>query len=640
MLVGRHRPTRLLRGLLVVVLLSGCASTAQKSAPPAENTSATTRTSALSTPAPIKTLPPKIKLLGLKDEPLANVSTYLALVDGRAPKRSAAELGRWEAQAEANIRNALSALGYYGPEIVRSETGRGAERTITYNIRIGDPVRVTALNIHIGGEAQHDAAFKKLLAKAPLKIKDKLHHGRYSDLLERLDELAQERGYFDAKFTRHRIDVDRAEFSAVITIDYQTGRRYRFGDVAFGATRLKPEKLRELLPFKADEPFERSKLERLQRRLEATNYFDWVLLDANAEDAKEHRIPVKVELKERKRWLYEFGAGLATDTGPRLLLGVENRMANDDGHRYGMRLAPSQSRSEANAFYSVPLDQLRGDELRFESNYLHTDDDLGISDVTSVRAERSLRLGDYGPLAQNLRFSYYLALQDERYALVGETARSSFLLMPGAKLSARQSNDALYPTAGYRWNAEARGAEQSLGSDLRFLQGRLDGKWLTQLFNKQRLILRANLGYTAIEGPDPLPVSCAETPPRGDCRAQSDFDNFPTSLRFTAGGDQSVRGYDYTSLGPTNRLGLNIGGKHLLAFSAEYDVKLSDNWLLASFVDSGNAFNDLNEYELKTGVGLGVRWLSPVGPIRLDLAHPLDDPDESFRIHFSMGPEL
>ena len=122
--------------------------------------------------------------------------------------------------------------------------------------------------------------------------------------------------------------------------------------------------------------------------------------------------------------------------------------------------------------------------------------------------------------------------------------------------------------------------------------------------------------------------------------ATNDFAAIPPSLRFFAGGDQSVRGYDYQSLSPRDSAGKRVGGRYLLVGSVEYQYPLAERWRLATFVDQGNAFDHLND-PLQTGVGIGLRWVSPVGPLRLDLAHALDDEQGSnFRIHFSMGPEL
>jgi len=100
-----------------------------------------------------------------------------------------------------------------------------------------------------------------------------------------------------------------------------------------------------------------------------------------------------------------------------------------------------------------------------------------------------------------------------------------------------------------------------------------------------------------------------------------------------------VRGYGYQRLGPTNADGEVIGGRHLLTGSVEYEIPLFGKWSAAAFVDSGNAYDAIDDFDPKTGVGLGIRWRSPIGPIRVDIAHPVDG-DENFRLHLTMGADL
>jgi translocation and assembly module TamA len=109
-------------------------------------------------------------------------------------------------------------------------------------------------------------------------------------------------------------------------------------------------------------------------------------------------------------------------------------------------------------------------------------------------------------------------------------------------------------------------------------------------------------------------------------------------VRFFAGGDNSVRGYKFESLGPEDETGKVIGGSGLLTASFEYEHPLINRWSIAVFVDSGNAFTG-SRFEPKTGAGVGARWQSPLGPVRIDLAFPLDD-DEDARLHVSLGPDL
>jgi translocation and assembly module TamA len=173
----------------------------------------------------------------------------------------------------------------------------------------------------------------------------------------------------------------------------------------------------------------------------------------------------------------------------------------------------------------------------------------------------------------------------------------------------------LNPSHGHQISFGVAAAAESLLSDTDLVQLDLRGKRVDTLSERWRLLTRAEAGVTLIDSVDDLPAS----------------------LRFYAGGDNSVRGYDYQSLGPLGDDGDVIGGRYLVAASAEVDYLIKDKWRLAAFVDTGNAFDD-TDTELKTGAGIGARWQSPVGPVRLDFAVPLDE--DGWQIHFTLGPDL
>ena len=110
-------------------------------------------------------------------------------------------------------------------------------------------------------------------------------------------------------------------------------------------------------------------------------------------------------------------------------------------------------------------------------------------------------------------------------------------------------------------------------------------------------------------------------------------------MRFFAGGDESVRGYGYRELGPVDESGHVIGGKYLLTGSIEYQHPVKDKIAVALFMDAGNAFNDW-ETDLKYSAGIGVRWKTPVGRLKADIAVPNDQSKDDFRIHISFGVEI
>jgi translocation and assembly module TamA len=198
---------------------------------------------------------------------------------------------------------------------------------------------------------------------------------------------------------------------------------------------------------------------------------------------------------------------------------------------------------------------------------------------------------------------------------IGEEDGRSRLLMPGLRFSRRQYNDLIRPTKGYRFALGTRGAAQIFGSDTNFLQLLLNGDAIIPLPFRFSLLTR-------IEGGTTLSNSLEDLPP---------------SVRFFAGGDRSVRGYAYQSLGPKDAFGDVTGGKHLLVGSIELEKAIAKIFGVAAFYDVGNAFNSFGHMDLQQGVGLGIRIYTPVGPIRLDLARQVGVKDPDFRIHFTVG---
>ena len=189
--------------------------------------------------------------------------------------------------------------------------------------------------------------------------------------------------------------------------------------------------------------------------------------------------------------------------------------------------------------------------------------------------------------------------------------------MPGTLWTRTRADDPILPTRGSFVSADLHGSAEALGADTRFVRVRLDGRIVRPLRATGRLVARATVGTTAVD----------------------DFDLLPASERFFAGGDQSVRGFDLNSLGPRNAEDQVVGGRHLLAGSFEYEHRLRGPWGIAAFVDAGNALDRFGD-ELEYGAGLGGRYRTPLGMLRVDLAVPLTDGGEGLHVHFAFGPEL
>jgi translocation and assembly module TamA len=188
--------------------------------------------------------------------------------------------------------------------------------------------------------------------------------------------------------------------------------------------------------------------------------------------------------------------------------------------------------------------------------------------------------------------------------------------MPGAGLSYSRFDDPIYATRGFRLGAYISGGTETFGSDVSFLRGRLQGDGVLRLWDGGRLLVRGEIGTVEVD----------------------DVDRLPLSRRFFTGGDDSVRGFDYQSLGPVNEDGDVVGGRHLAVGSIELEQLIAGNWGAAVFMDAGNAMNDWS-VNLRRSAGVGLRYRSPVGMFRVDVAKATDG-DESARLHLSLGVDL
>ncbi|MCQ4347145.1 autotransporter assembly complex protein TamA [Pseudomonas stutzeri] len=531
---------------------------------------------------------------------------------GELGERDARQLRRFARHAEREAARALQALGYYRPSIASEVLEDGDEPVLRLTIAQGEPVRLRLVEIRVEGEAAQLARFRvprsdKLVAGAVLD------HGAYEDAKRLIRNRALRFGFFDGAFVEQSLTVDPEAGLADIRLVYASGPRYALGAVQFeGETPLADDLLARMVPFRPGTPYDSDLIGELNRALVSSNYFEDVRVDAAPENASAQRaIPVQVRLQARKPRTLAAGVGYSTDVGPRLRGTWTRHWRGEQGHRLGADFEFSAPRQNLGTWYEIPLDPPLTDSLRFTTGYQR-------EDLVDTESER-LTLGVQWQHLPERDWQRILSLrwEQERFR-VGEDEGRSSLLLPGIGFARTVSDHKVDPSRGWRLQADLTGAQRSLLSDVDLLHVNLQARGLTTLEGGHRLLGRVQLGGIA----------------------SNDFSAVPPSLRFFAGGDQSVRGYDYQTLSPRDGSGKRVGGRYLAVASAEYQYPIAERWRLATFVDHGNAIDGLSD-PLKTGVGIGVRWVSPVGPLRLDLARALDrDEGSGFRIHFSMGPEL
>ncbi|MBQ0834621.1 autotransporter assembly complex family protein [Marinobacter sp.] len=539
-----------------------------------------------------------------------NAKAFIGEVEGR----NASNLRRYATTAVSQASKALRALGYYSPIVDWQVEEGDAENTARLILIItpGDPVRIKSRTVEIRGAAASDSRFTDNLPVHPAEG-DVLNHGDYSSLRNTLQTRARRRGYFDGRFVTRTLEVDPEAREANITLVFESGDRYRLGAVTFKEghwfeTRL----LQEFVTFEPGIPYHADEIARLNSDLLGSGYFSGVDIDAVPSSAEGGVIPVRIGLTRRERRSIATGLGFSTDVGPRFRGTWREHWINPMGHTRGAETELSGPRQNLSTWYELPLDPPMTDLIRLTAGYQR-------EDIENVESE----LLTFGQQWQHQLDSEWLQVlsvrwEGERFNIGDDEKGTSSLLLPGIGYSKLHADSPLDPSRGYRLQINVTGSHRAALSSVDILHVNAIAKGLFTLGGKHRFLSRVQLGGVGTNR----------------------FEDVPPSLRFFAGGDQSVRGYGYQTLSPENENGVPVGGRYTLVGSAEYQYQFAEKWRTALFVDHGNAVNDLLD-PLATGAGVGIRWISPLGPLRLDVAKGLNPEfGGEWRVHFSMGPEL
>ena len=548
------------------------------------------------------------QLTGLDDELEKNAELYLEALPPVEPN----QFKSMRPDIREAIQNALMALGYYSPAIQMSQEKERKEQ-INIEVVAGNPVTIRNLNIVFTGDALEDNAFKRLLKNLPFKEGDILNHSTYEGVKSQITDLALSHGYFDAKMTKNAIKAYPPLLAADIEITLESGRRYRFGDIKYGPMSPATEKLLEtLVNFKTGKHYKSLKLSKLNRDISSTGYFSQIDIRPLKDKAVDYQVPIYIGVVPKTAHEIETGIGYSTDEGARVSVSWDKPWLNEKGHSITNELKLSQVNAELTSRYKIPADNPLRDYYTLEAGYKKTQQDDTDSELLSASINR------WAKRPESWDRNLFVRLEYEDYVQADESG-VSLLLIPGVAYNRRHviGPDGLDPKEGQVHNVKLEVSYTGWGSDTTFakLWGRT--KWLTTVAEKHRFIARAEQGLIEVDRVNDL----------------------PPSIRFFTGGDQSVRGYSYESISPKGENGKLIGAQYMTAASVEYNYEFIEKWRVATFIDSGTATNDYKE-DWKIGSGVGIRWVTPLGPLKFDLAWAVSEPDKPWRIHFSMGPDI
>lgn len=575
-------------------------------------------------PVLAQTPSPNIRISGASARLEENIRAHLSLSSERCTT-DLRRLNRLLPQVHSDLERAAQALGYYG--ITYSSAFVEGDDCWQLDIQVtpGEPVLFGEVSVNIATDTTRIAGqndpFSDLLENVPIRSGSQLVHSEYENLKSALSAVAVENGYFSARFTLSELRIDLQRNSADVQIDFDPGERYRFGSINITPIdALSQRFIERFVPFEAGAPYSTDGLIELRDSLNNSQYFDAVTVSPQLDSsqgfgtASSREVPVNIDLTMRPRRSWSTGIGVTTDVGPRLSLAYEDRYLNRSGHRFNGDATLSPLEQRGNLTYNIPLSEPSTESLSLSTGLVGQNNDTFTTEIFKIGASYRSSV-DAWILGEDWLQNIFINYQNET-SEINDVIEDSNLTITGINWTKTQADDPIFPTQGWRLFAQVSGASNALLSDISFLQLYTSGKFVQQ-FGPGRFLLRTELATSIVDGVEELPVS----------------------IRYFTGGDQSVRGYQYHSIGAQNDAGGVIGGKHLLSASVEYDFAVRPGWRGAVFYDTGNSFADYTNLALKSSVGLGARWLSPIGPIRVDLAKGLDE-GGGFRLHITMGPDL
>jgi translocation and assembly module TamA len=521
------------------------------------------------------------------------------------------QLRRLVRLAPAQIGEFLATLGYYGPQI---EAGLESVDEGKWQVRLdivpGEAVRVRGIDLQLNGPLADGSAESRQRLKA---IQDNWSLGRDAIFRHEDWEAAKRNalksllleGYPAATVAESQAVVDPASHHVNLRVVLDSGPAFTFGALDVKGLKRYPLSIVERLnPIRPGEPYSQARLLELQSRLQDSPYFAGAIVTVDSDATRNTRVPIQVEVTENLSRKLGFGIGMSTDVGARAQIDYRDLNFLDRAWRLSSALK-LDSRSQS-----------LGAELQFPLTAQGYRDSLtALMERKDIQGEvtRKLVLGGKrsfikGKNESSYGIRYFLEQQD----VAGVRNEPSTALVPGYSWTRRDVDNLLYPTQGYLLTLQTDVAAKSLLSDRDFLRGYGRAVYFQPLGKRDQLVLRGELGVVAAAGRDGI----------------------PTDFLFRTGGDQTVRGYAYQSLGIPEGSAI-VGGRYLAVASAEYVHWFVPQWGVAAFVDRGNAADSLGDLKPVLGYGVGARWKSPVGPLNLDIAY--GDKTQAFRLHFSVG---
>lgn len=561
--------------------------------------------------------PPQFKDLRELVELHIELQRYRAVTD-----LDDSELARLIVLAESNVRNLVGTLGYFSPDIrITRESGVNQRLTIAIAIEPGEPSVIGEVKVDFLGDIAQSTDADAINQSESIRRDWRLPAGRTftqdawdGAKTQALRDLVGRR-YPAGKLDTSRADIDALNRTAGLSLTLDSGPLYRLGQMQVtGVERYDPVLVPRLARLPEGSVYDQRLLVEAQQRLASSGYFDsaYVFVDPDSDSAA---APVQVQVREAKLQKIILGVGITTDSGPRASVEHTHQRVPGIGWRAATKLQLEKK---------APFAQTEWTSIPDEASWRW---------VALARAER-LEDDELITRCQRLRFgrtqagdridrSIYLQYDRAQVQGAGLGVNSAAQAGDGSALSAnyvwtgRYFDSLPFPSQGYGLGFELGGGT-TLG-DNRQPYTRTVGRWLgIKSLERGRIAMRAEGG--AVLAKDSAAI--------------------PGTQLFRSGGDSTVRGYGYRDIGIPLRNGVIGPGRYLAVGSVEWQRPilrggLPSEWEHTLFVDAGAVADKLQDLRPSVGVGTGVRWRSPIGPLQADVAYGIKA--KQLRLHLSVG---
>jgi translocation and assembly module TamA len=530
---------------------------------------------------------------------------------------------RWSARADVSedqlrqliktapqqVRDLLATEGYFSPS-VESALERDKQVWVArLTVWPGEPTRVSNVDLQITGAIDRDPQRQQRLQQAReafgIQPGSVFRQADWERAKQDAVHSLHHKRYAAARIVDSRADVDPDARTARLRVQIDSGPPFLFGTVTVaGLDRYPPSIVTNLNPIRPGSPYDEDELLKFQRRLLVSGYFASAVVAAGSDPAQANATPIRVNVVEGAARKLGLGLGYSTDRGLRAVAQYTDKNTFDRALRFSGSVQVDQVGQNAVAGLYLPRNA-QGHVYGVEAKYDYQDIEELQTTAWSITGARTLTV-------EERESQQSLQLLREYNELADGTSDHTKALYLAQTWRWNDFDDLVAPRRGYILSLQVGAAAQALLSDASFGRLHTKGTYLLPVRSFGTVVLRAEVGVVLAESSAGI----------------------PSAYLFRTGGDNTVRGYAYESLGVPEG-GSIVGGRYLGVGSIEYIQWIKPEWGAAVFVDAGNAVDDLQAFDVALGYGVGARWRSPIGTVNLDVAY--GQQVDEWRLHFSAG---